>query len=705
MTYFIKAFKTLLVSIFIMGLSLGFGGAAQATQSEAVDTGKVTAQLVSSHARARAGETIWTALRTELDDGWHTYWRNPGDSGEEVQMRWTLPEGASAGEIVWPLPDAIPTGPLINYGFEGVPYFPVQITLPASAKDGDIIPIAAKVYYLVCKDVCIPESGDLSMSIEIGEPQKTPRWDALITRALGSAPKESTAKAGIVKTGDIVEFTFSNLPKGDFSEAFFFPNDLGLIAPSAPQTLTLGSGGVSITTAPEYLWDAEMENSYSGTLRYIDSAGEPSGIIVNAAVGQAQPIGVGSSGGASTGVSSLTLWGAIFGAFIGGLILNLMPCVFPIISMKALSLAKSAHSERAAMRREGWLYTAGVLLTFLILVAVLLALKAAGSEIGWGFQLQSPIVVGILALLLFAIGLNLLGLFEFGTGLQNTGSDLVSKGGNSGAFFTGVLAVIVATPCTAPFMAGAIGYALSQPALIAIAVFMALAIGFALPFLALAYAPQLLAKLPKPGPWMVRFRELLAFPMLAASIWLIWVLSLQAGADGILRILLAMLALSFAIWGFKRTGALARGLAILSLLAALALPLGLSIDTSAQGSALASKGYDKMAWSPETVTERLAAGQNVFVDFTAAWCVTCKVNERAVLARQDVKTLFKDSNTVFLVADWTNKNDQIAQELARHGRSGVPLYLVYRADNKDVNPQVLPQVLSETVLRTALLGN
>ena len=698
MLHFLRAIAAVFIAA-ILGVM-----PAKAAESEAVDTGKVVAQLVSSHHSAPAGSTIQVALRTVLDDKWHTYWRNPGDSGEPVQIDWRLPEGASAGEIVWPLPDAIPTGPLINYGFEGIPYFPVDLTLPADAQMGEMIVIEAGVYYLVCYDVCIPESAELSLQVMIGEAELNGRWDSAIRRAIADSPKLGTIESGVVKDGETVRYSFANLPEGDYENAFYFPNDMGLIKPSEPQVVTRGSDGLEISVGAEYAWNNALPERFEGVLRFMQNS-EPTGVIVSTKTGQAVDIGTIAAAAPRPAIGGVTLWGAIIGAFIGGLILNLMPCVFPIISMKALSLTKCAHSERHIVRREAHLYTAGVLATFLLLTLVLLGLKAAGAEIGWGFQLQSPIVVGFLALLLFVIGMNLLGMFEFGAGLQNKGGALAARGGNSGAFFTGALAVVVATPCTAPFMAGAIGYAMAQPALVMMAVFMALGLGFALPFLLLGYMPQLLARLPKPGPWMVRFKELLAFPMLAAAVWLVWVLSQQSGADGVLNILLAMLFIGFAIWCWKRAGGLAKGAAALSLLAALAMPFMLSVDTSAQGVSLESDSYEKLAWSPALIEERRAAGQNVFVDFTAAWCVTCKVNERVVLERESVKQLFQDSNTAFLVADWTNKNDEIARELARHGRSGVPLYLVYRADNNDVSPIILPQLLTENVLREALLGD
>jgi len=429
-----------------------------------------------------------------------------------------------------------------------------------------------------------------------------------------------------------------------------------------------------------------------------EAGGRLKGTNVALAVGKSLDIGAETVPKAAIG--GVTLWTAIIGALIGGLILNLMPCVFPVISIKALSIAKSAHGERAAIKREAWLYTAGVIATFLLLTIILLTLKAGGSEIGWGFQLQSPKVVAALAVLLFVIGLNLLGAFEFGSGLQNTGAELTQKSGAAGSFFTGALAVVVATPCTAPMMAGAVGYALAAPALVTLAVFMALAIGFALPFLLIAYVPGLLSKLPKPGPWMVRFKEILAFPMFAAAIWLVWVLSLQAGEDGVLFVLSAMLAVSLAIWLFKRKGMTGKALGVFSVLAAITLPVSISANSASVE--IAAGELKAEAWSPARVAELQAEGRPIFVDFTAAWCVTCKVNEKVVLNKSKTQKLFKDTNTAFLVADWTNKDDIIAAELAKYGRAGVPLYLVYA--NNSVSPAVLPQVLSHNVIQAAIAG-
>jgi len=671
---------------------------AWAAESIEIDTGKVNAQLVTSHDVIAPGQTFHVALKTRLDDHWHTYWRNPGDSGEPVNISWNLPDTLTPGEIIWPLPMPVPTGPIINYGFEGTPLFPVEMTVSEDAKPGTVAMIKADVYYLVCKDVCIPENTTLSVPLLVGEAEADDRWIGQIDVWIDASPVVDDVKGGVMLNGENVSFTFTDLPDNiDVADTYFFPFDQGLIDHSAPQNVHVGEEGILIETKAGFAWENGRPGPFNGVLKF-GSDDSAMGTEVKVIPGEALGVGTFALAAPASPVGGVTLWTAIIGALIGGLILNLMPCVFPVISIKALSIAKTAHSDRAHVRREGWLYVAGVIATFLLLTAILLALKAGGAELGWGFQLQSPKLVAGLAILLFVIGLNLLGVFEFGMGLQDTGSELTQKDGWAGSFFTGALAVIVATPCTAPFMAGAIGYALAQPAIVTFVVFMALAIGFAAPFLLLSYAPGLLAKLPKPGPWMIRFREFLAFPMFAAAIWLVWVLSLQAGADGVLLVLLAMLAFGFAVWFFKRTNIVAKALGTLAILCTILLPL--SISTSAQ--AVVDLAHE--TWSPERVNELRADGRTVFVDFTAAWCVTCKVNEKTVLERADVKDLFNTTDTAFVVADWTNKNDEIARELASHGRSGVPLYLVYAPGNNPVSPVILPQVLTKSVIQDAIEG-
>ena len=690
---FAVKYNTMLRCFIALLILLSLSLSVQAAQTVELDTGRVNASLISDHDSVAPGQSFYIALRTELDDHWHTYWQNPGDSGEPVQINWVLPDGLIAGDIVWPLPRTIATGPIINYGFEGVPVFPVKFTVPQTAQSGDTLSITADFYYLVCKDVCIPESGNLSLDIPISTPEIDTRWDATIRIALNDSPKSSQITGAINKINNDAVMSFADLPEGDFSSAYFFPYEQGVINHSAPQNILKTDKGLQLTVPAEYAWDNEGAKAYAGVLSYIKD-GVYIGEEVALAIGGA--VDIGAAGPAAKTQIGAGLITAIIGAFLGGLVLNLMPCVFPIISLKALSLSKAAHATQQNARREAWFYTAGVLATFLLLVGALLAFKAAGSSLGWGFQLQSPKVTGALALLMFIIGLNLLGVFEFGTALQNTGQGLTQKSGASGNFFTGALAVIVATPCTAPFMAGAIGYALAQPALITFLVFMALGLGFAAPFLLLGYVPRLLAKLPKPGPWMARFKEILAFPMFATAIWLAWVMGNQAGSTGLSLLLIAALLISFAIWLWQRgrTG---------KILAALAFITACLIPASLQTQSLETKlSETKIAWSPEKVTELLTDGRPVFVDFTADWCVTCKVNERAVLSRPKTQALFTETDTAFLVADWTNKNDAIAAELARYERAGVPLYLYFDPETPRSKAEVLPQILTYELLERTL---
>jgi thiol:disulfide interchange protein DsbD len=374
---------------------------AHAAESASVDTGKVTASLVSSHDSAAPGETIQLALRTILDSGWHTYWRNPGDSGEPVQLDWVFAEGWEAGDIVWPLPMTLPTGPIINYGFEGSPLFPVAVKVPETAIAGTFETLHLEFYYLVCKDVCIPESGSASIDLFIGESVKDARWDALIQDAKNTAPKPIDAKGAIAKTGDTVTITMTDLPEGDYAAAYFFPFDQGILMHSQPQKVSLGTEGIALAVPADYAWADEMPETLRGVISFTQD-GKAVGAEVELQVGETLDVGL-SAAKPQIGAASMGLLGAIFAALLGGLILNLMPCVFPIISMKALSIAKAAHGERQIIKREAWAYTFGVLVTFLALTLLLLALKAAGNEIGWGFQLQSPPVVALLSLLLFVI--------------------------------------------------------------------------------------------------------------------------------------------------------------------------------------------------------------------------------------------------------------------------------------------------------------
>ena len=688
-----------------------FAPTVQAAESAPVKSGRAVAQLVTSHDTAAPGDDIFIALSMRLEPHWHTYWRNAGGPGYPADVHFEIlgasSDNLSFGDIIWPLPKAItskagdPDLTIISYAFEDRLLLPMPLRISKDLQPDQVITIRAQATYLVCDKICLPEMAELDLSLVIGEAVKDARWSANIERAIKRAPKPDNLQASASLVGGELQVDISGegLDFGTIKDPYFFPYEQDLIEASAEQITVRGEIGLRFKLQPSFGLQDGIKN-IPGVLAFEeknDGGWQKRGIVVVAKADGSVQTGV-SDTKPSSG-KSITLWAALVGAFIGGLILNLMPCVFPVLSLKALGFARAAHEDRSVIRRHGWLYTAGVMLSFLGLAAIILALKAGGASIGWGFQLQNPVLVGALSVLFFIIALNLFGLFEIGGRLQNTGAGLTSTSGAKGAFFTGVLAVIVATPCTAPFMAGALGFAFAQSALILVVVFIALGVGFALPFLALSYAPGLLARLPKPGPWMNTFKQFLAFPMLAAAVWLIWVISIQTGAGGVLRLLSSMLLIGFAVWLWKFKGLAAKIALIASLLLGAYLIKELSVAEREQEFASLPQSS---VWSPERIAELRAEGHSVFVDFTAAWCVTCKANELSVIHKPKAQELFARTNTVILVADWTRRDDVIAAELARHGRSGVPLYLVYAPGTNDVDPQILPPLLTYGILEKAL---
>ncbi|MCF6219657.1 MAG: thioredoxin family protein [Robiginitomaculum sp.] len=699
-----------------------FAPSPQAAESVPVKSGRAVAQLVTSHDTAAPGQDLHIALSLRLEEHWHTYWRNAGGPGMPAEIRFEIleqeklgddPGIVTIGDIIWPLPEIISTGPIVSYAFEDRLLLPMPLHISKDAKPGQVIIIKAQASYLVCYEVCLPEMAELELSLVItemgAEPVKDGRWDANISRTIKNAPKpENLLASAVLADGSLqVDIAGGELDFGTIRNLYFLPYEQDLIEASAAQITLRGDTGLRFKLEPSFGLADGVKN-FPAVLAFqekIDGSWQRRGIVVDVQAGARIDIGrvkadtkSGTKSGGGAG-NAIGLWAALVGAFIGGLILNLMPCVFPVLSLKALGFARAAHEDRSVIRKHGWLYTAGVMLSFLTLAVVILALKAGGAGIGWGFQLQNPVLVGALALLFFVIALNLFGVFQIGGSVQNTGSDLATSGGAKGAFFTGVLAVVVATPCTAPFMAGALGFAFAQPALMLIFVFIALGAGFALPFLALSYAPGLLARLPKPGPWMDTFKQFLAFPMLAAAVWLVWVLSAQTGTNGVWRILGAMLLVGFAVWLWKYKSMMAKiALAMSVLLAGYFVK---DLGEAAREQELSTLPQTSV-WSPERVAELRADGHIVFVDFTAAWCITCKVNEVGAINKPQTQELFAKYGVKTLVADWTSRDDAITKELARQGRSGVPLYLVYEPGRDDTSPQILPQILNYEIIEKAV---
>ncbi|RAK64941.1 protein-disulfide reductase DsbD family protein [Phenylobacterium kunshanense] len=681
--------------------------------AQPVNTGHLTAELVSSTRGIAPGQTIRVALRQQIQKDWHTYWRNPGDSGEATKLTWALPAGWSASEFTWPTPHRLPVGPLVNYGYSDEVLLPLTLTAPADARPGETITLTAKAQFLVCADICIPEDADLTLALPVtaSPAAPDPTWSGKISKALADAPKPAGLAGAFEKQGDVVKLALTGaaLKGADMAGAYFFPFSGSAIDHAKPQAIERGPEGLTLTLTPGYGFQSGEVSQLGGVLALEGKAYEvvaTPGPLPAAASGLGPPPAKLANGAAG---ANLGLIPAVILAFAGGLILNLMPCVFPVLAMKAASLAGHGGAHGDA-RRQGLAFGAGVLATFLALAGALIVVRAAGGEVGWGFQLQNPAVVAILALVMLAVALNLSGVYEVGTSLQGVGSGLAARGGVTGAFFTGVLAVVVAAPCTAPFMGPAIGWALTQAPIAALAVFLGLGIGFAAPFVAVAYVPALINRLPKPGPWMDVFRKALAFPMYGAVAWLVWVLTVQAGADAVPRILGAGILLALALWiagaaqrqhalGHRPTG-LAAAAAILGLVAVAGGAVWPQYAEAGSAAGSGAAELEEQTYSPEKLAALRAEGRPVLVNYTAAWCVSCQVNDRVALSTKAVSEALARNNAVYLKADWTKRDPQIATELAAFGRAGVPLYLVYGA--KGGEPAILPSLLTEGIVVKAI---
>jgi thiol:disulfide interchange protein len=662
-----------------------------------VDAGaKVHARLIAEREAVEPGGTVTVALELATRPGWHTYWINPGDAGAPTEIKWNLPPGWRAGAIQWPAPQAEAVGPLMDYGYEGKPWLLVDITAPKDAAPG-VVTLQAQASWLVCAEVCVPEDANVNLQLGVGNPSLPPDTDFAAARA--KLPVKSPWPMRTAAGAALDLFVQAEpLARAHPARAEFFPLAPGRINGIAPQALGFADDGVVLRLQ-------KGKKAFSGALQGV--------LVLTSADGSTQALQVDAMPGAVPqanfgGAGGTALWLALAFAFLGGLILNLMPCVLPILAMKALALAGHGGGGRHAAR-EGLAYGAGAILSFVGLAALLVALRAGGSAVGWGFQLQEPIAVAGFALLLFAVGLNLSGVFELpGFG---GGDALARQGGMAGAFFTGVLAVAVAAPCTAPFMAAALGFALTQPAPVALGVFATLGLGFAAPFILIGFSPRLLRMIPKPGLWMLWFKQALAFPMYAAAVWMVWVLANEVGADGVAYVLAAMVMFALAVWIWSASraagprgrgfGAFATLLAFVAALAALAMLLHATpAPALARGEA---NGLPHEPYSAARLAALRAQHRPVFINATAAWCITCLVNERVAFSSGAVREAFDKHHVACLIADWTRRDAEITKLLEAHGRDGVPLYLYYAPGAADA--QVLPQILTEDeVLKAVSAG-
>ena len=653
--------------------------------------------LIAETMRPAPGSTIDIALAMAAEPGWHGYWKNPGDSGVETSIAWDAPRGVVIGPLLYPVPRTLIVSGLMNYVYEGDYAQPMRVTIPAGLAPGTALPLRAKADWLECThEICVPASARVAIDLVVGDgavdPAARTRFDAI----RGALPKPLGSPATFQIEGGRLRIGVPLPASAEVAEPYFFPLTDGALDYAAPQTATRDGDRLVIETkaGPDGAAKAIAGVLRIGEGRGLELTATPGVVPAGGTpLGQEAGAGVGGAGGLAA-----TILLALGGAVLGGLLLNIMPCVFPILSLKAMSLVRQGESERAA-RVEALAYAGGVILVCLVLGGGLLALRAAGTTAGWAFQLQDARVILVLLLLVAAIALNLGGLFELPT--VSAGGRLAGAGGAGGAFWTGALAAFVATPCTGPFMGAALGAALVLPAAAALATFAGLGLGLALPFLALGFVPALRRRLPKPGPWMDVFRRILSIPMFLTALGLAWILGRQAGVDGMTLGLAAALVLALGLWWVGRRQHGGRSGAWWPALPAAALALAaLAIVPTVPPAAAPAEG----AMSAEPFSEsRFAAlraeGRPIFAYFTADWCLTCKVNEKVAIERAEVAAAFEAKNVAVLVGDWTSGDAAIGRFLATHGRSGVPLYLYYPAGGG--KPQVLPQVLTPGTL-TAL---
>jgi thiol:disulfide interchange protein len=662
---------------------------ALALESAPVSSKRAMATLVTETDVIQPGKSFRVGLRLRLADDWHTYWKNPGDAGVPPEL--TI-EGITHSGIDWPTPRRVAEGPVMTYAYTGEVLLPVTLNLPDARNSAEATAttqvLKAHAQWLVCKDICVPEDGDFTLTLPVSnEPAVDAKPEnaalgvsaqaALFARHDRAVPRPSPWTARIAPDGTL-SLQGPELSSNTVMDAWFIPDQTGMIEDGAAQPLSVQRGGFTLALKPAHGFSSDK--ALSGILSVRDRSGLQTDVVISAAPGPAPA------------PASMPLGEILAFSFLGGLILNLMPCVFPILAMKAVSLAKHAGQGKG----HAIAYTAGVLVMFVALAGMLLAARAAGTAAGWGFQFSSPVFVAALTWLLFAVGLNLSGVFEVGGGLAGAGGDLAGRQGSAGSFFTGLLAVLVATPCTAPFMGVAVAAGLAAPPAVTVLVFMVMGLGLASPYVALASLPGLGRLMPRPGHWMEVLKQVLAFPMYGAAAWLLWVISQEAGPGGVLGTAAGLVLVGFAGWVLGATQASARwarrlghGAAIAAVLVALALLNGMS---GAPVGATAAEASPE-AYTPERLAAARSEGRPVFVNMTAAWCVTCLVNERVAIATNSVRQAFVARDVVYLKGDWTRQDPAITAFLRQFGRDGVPLYVFFPASGGQ--PDVLPQILTE----------
>ena len=692
--------RTLRVAALLAAVGFAPGVAADVQQ-----TTYSRIELIAEQATVPAtGGRLTLGFHLRPNRGWHAYWLNPGDAGKEPSIDWALPDGFAAHPLQFPAPHVIPFGDFNTYGYKGAILLLADVDVPPGLEPGTAIRFSGEAGWVVCDDaLCVPEDADIELTMRVGGGGVDADVADRFAAARNALPEAVSWPARFALVDERIDFDVP-LPTGAGPPATLFV--------AAKRFVRYGKQAIERTAAGlRFTMDAGRRtadfDAVDAVLRYRDANGDEASASLTFARNDG-PLPAVAAPSVAAGVAAAgageVVRAIVFG-LLGGILLNLMPCVFPILSLKALGLADLSKAGAKAARESGLLYTAGVLATFLVIAVLLIVLRQAGEAVGWGFQLQSPWVIVVLGLAMVAIGLNLAGVFEIGTRAMGLGQGLTASNERRAAFLTGALAVVVATPCTAPFMAGALGFALVQPVPVALAVFMALGFGLALPYLALTLLPALGRVLPRPGPWMATFRHVLAFPMLATALWLFWVIGRQLGATAMAVALLAGLFLAFALWAYGRSAggqrtAVWRTAAVAGLAACIAAGVNIgdraiasTADNAPTGSVHRLGKLEPEAFTPERVVGYVQSDTPVFVYFTADWCISCKVNERIALATDEVGDAFNDRGIKVIEGDWTTEDPVITEWLARYDRAGVPLYLYFPAGSSLDEAAVLPQVL------------
>ena len=678
-------------------------------------------ELIAENTTIVPGETAWLGLRLDPAEHWHTYWKMGGDSGEPTSVgEWSAPPGTQFGELLFPAPDWLPfyDTDLVNFGYEEEVLHPLAVTIPADYQ-GATVELSTLAYWNVCELICIPGEQRLNISLPVGDSAAADGDNAaLFAAARASLPvrDHDIPPPLIAVAGERVSLGFesSTLAFDEYADAWFFPEQRRVIKPGPLRDVSAQANLLQITHQQPRRMLEELDSIY-GTLVLEDAGGEriayefadPAGIASAATLSpMAATIAAGGDSGDGS-FGSLPLY--MLGALLGGMILNLMPCVFPVLSLKALSFVAASGESARRQRNEGLAYTGGILLAFVVLATALIGLRAAGEQVGWAFQFQQPWFLAFIVYLFFTLGLSLSGVFEIGTGLMGVGNNLAAQNGYKGSFFTGVLATVVATPCTAPFMGPAIGFALAQPWLVAMLVFLSLGFGMALPILALSWIPALTRFLPRPGAWMNTFKQFMAFPLYASAAFFLWVLGNQVGVMGMSLVLGVCILLALSAWLYQRrhvVGPIVRGASYAVGIAALFLAGYLMQTPFLQTLARADTGLAQEAsaefesFSSARLAELRSGGTPVFVNMTADWCITCLVNEQSTLGTERVKKSMEANDIVYMKGDWTNENPEITAVLDEFRRPSVPLYVLYPGDPAG-EPVILPQILTPSILDDA----